>query len=216
MNWYLNVLKQYAVFSGRARRKEYWMFFLINTIITFVLRFIEGLAGSSGIVAMLYSLAILIPGIAVSVRRLHDTDRSGWWLLIALVPIVGVIVLLVFMVQDSKPGENQYGAKPKTEAAQLSCRCSGCARIYRFGIDAVVVPFFSVAADFLNAPRGPVVESTTPDAPDLVAPVEGTWSSLDPKTRTDQQRTIERLKTLLATRSPRWWKCNACGKVQTY
>ena len=117
MNWYLEVLKKYAVFSGRARRKEYWMFFLFNVIILFVLAFVEGFAGSPGIVSMLYSLAVLIPAIAVTVRRLHDTDRSGWWLLIALIPLIGMIVLLAFMVQDSKPGENQYGPNPKTETA---------------------------------------------------------------------------------------------------
>jgi uncharacterized membrane protein YhaH (DUF805 family) len=117
MNWYLEVLKKYAVFSGRARRKEYWMFFLFNVIILFVLGFVEGFAGSPGIVSMLYSLGVLIPSIAVSVRRLHDTDRSGWWLLIGLVPLIGAIVLLVYMVQDSKLDENQYGSNPKTETA---------------------------------------------------------------------------------------------------
>ena len=117
MNWYLEVLKKYAVFGGRARRKEYWMFFLFNIIILLVLGFVEGLFGSPGIIGILYSLAVLIPCIAVSVRRLHDTGRSGWWLLIGFVPLLGAIVLLVFMVQDSKPGDNQYGANPKTETA---------------------------------------------------------------------------------------------------
>jgi len=117
MNWYMDVLKKYAVFNGRARRKEYWMFFLFNLIIFLVIGFVEGLFGSPGIIGVLYSLAILIPGIAVSVRRLHDTGRSGWWLLIGFIPLLGVIVLLVFMVLDSKPGENQYGANPKTETA---------------------------------------------------------------------------------------------------
>ena len=117
MNWYLEVLKKYAVFNGRARRKEYWMFFLFNIIIAFVLGFIEGLVGRPGVVGMLYSLAVLIPGIAVSVRRLHDTDRSGWWLLIAFIPLIGAIVLLVFMVQDSKSGQNQYGENPKEATA---------------------------------------------------------------------------------------------------
>ncbi|MFM6323452.1 MAG: DUF805 domain-containing protein [Microcystis panniformis] len=124
MNWYLEVLKKYAVFNGRARRKEYWMFFLFNIIIAFVLDFVEGLVGSPGVIGLLYSLAVLIPGIAVSVRRLHDTERSGWWLLIAFVPIIGDIVLLVFMVQDSKSGQNQYGANPK-EANRLTRRSSG-------------------------------------------------------------------------------------------
>ena len=117
MNWYLEVLKKYAVFSGRARRKEYWMFLLFNIVIALVLGFVEGLANGPGIVSMLYSLAVLIPSIAVSVRRLHDTDRSGWWLLIALIPLIGTIVLIVFFVQDSKPGENQYGPNPKAETA---------------------------------------------------------------------------------------------------
>ena len=113
MNWYLKVLKQYAVFSGRAQRKEYWMFYLINFIIASGIGLIEGLAGSPGVFSALYGLAVLIPGSAVSVRRLHDIDRSGWWLLIGLIPLIGIIVLLVFMVQDSKPGDNQYGVNPK-------------------------------------------------------------------------------------------------------
>jgi uncharacterized membrane protein YhaH (DUF805 family) len=117
MNWYLAVLKKYAVFSGRARRKEYWLFVLFNLIITFVLGFVEGLAGGPGVVGMLYSLAVFIPGIAVSVRRLHDTGRSGWWLLIGLIPLIGAIVLLVFVIQDGKPGQNQYGANPKEAIA---------------------------------------------------------------------------------------------------
>lgn len=123
MNWYLEVLKKYAVFSGRARRKEYWYFFLFNIIISIVLAAIDGATGSfsaeagMGLLGGIYTLAVLIPGIAVSVRRLHDTERSGWWLLIGLVPLIGAIVLLVFMVQDSKPGQNQYGANPKEATA---------------------------------------------------------------------------------------------------
>ncbi|MBA7614686.1 MAG: DUF805 domain-containing protein [Calditrichaeota bacterium] len=117
MNWYLEVLKKYAVFSGRSQRKEYWMFYLFNIIIAFGLGFIDGLVGGPGVLASIYGLAVLIPGIAVSVRRLHDTNRSGWLLLIALIPLIGVIVLLVFMVQDSQPDENQYGPNPKTVTA---------------------------------------------------------------------------------------------------
>ena len=117
MNWYIEVLNKYAVFGGRAQRKEYWMFFLFNCIISFVIGLFEGFAGSPGIVYILYSLAVMIPGIAVSVRRLHDTDRSGWWLLIGLVPLLGAIALLIYMVQDSHSGENQYGINPKTAAA---------------------------------------------------------------------------------------------------
>src|SRR5262245_30785986 len=112
MNCYLAVLKKYAVFHGRAGRKEYWYFALFNVIISMALAVIDGIIGM-GLLGVLYTLVVLIPGIAVSVRRLHDTDRNGWWLLIALIPLIGAIVLLVFMVQDSKPGENQYGLNPK-------------------------------------------------------------------------------------------------------
>jgi uncharacterized membrane protein YhaH (DUF805 family) len=115
MKWYLEVLKKYAVFSGRAHRTEFWMFTLVNIIIVVVLSVIEGLLGSPGIVCLIYNLAVLIPCIAVTVRRLHDIDRSGWWILISLIPLIGAIVLLVFAVQDSKPHENQYGPNPKTE-----------------------------------------------------------------------------------------------------
>ena len=118
MNWYFEVLKKYAVFSGRARRKEYWMFALFNLIICIVLGVIEAIAGiapegDQSVLAGIYSLAVLIPAIAVSVRRLHDTNHSGPWLLIALVPLIGPIILLVFMVQDSQQGDNQYGPNPK-------------------------------------------------------------------------------------------------------
>ena len=119
MNWYLGVLKKYAVFSGRARRKEYWMFFLFNIIFSIVLTVIDTMTGTVnpmyglGLLGALYTLAVLIPGIAVGVRRLHDTDRSGLWLLIGFVPLIGVIVLLVFFCLDGTPGENRYGPNPK-------------------------------------------------------------------------------------------------------
>ena len=113
MNWYLAALKKYAVFSGRARRKEYWLFVLFSVIIAVVLGVVEVLVGGPGVLPSLYYLAVLIPTIAVGVRRLHDTNRSGWWLLIGLIPVVGGIVLLVFTVQDSEAGDNQYGANPK-------------------------------------------------------------------------------------------------------
>jgi len=120
VNWYLEVLKKYAVFSGRARRKEYWYFTLVNFLISLAL---ATMIYSDGInfhnlmylvVDRIYFLAILIPSIAVTVRRLHDTGKSGWWILIGLVPIAGSIALLIFTVQDSQPGENQYGSNPKT------------------------------------------------------------------------------------------------------
>ena len=122
MSWYFEVLKKYAVFAGRARRKEYWYFFLFNTIIGIVLAFIDSATGSynqnagMGLLGSIYALAVLIPGIAVSVRRLHDIGKSGWWLFIILIPLIGAIVLLVFMVLDSEPGQNDYGENPIEEA----------------------------------------------------------------------------------------------------
>tara|TARA_Y100000588_G_C13774336_1_gene719573 strand:+ start:142 stop:513 length:372 start_codon:yes stop_codon:yes gene_type:complete len=123
MSWYLEALKKYAVFSGRARRKEYWFFALFNTIISFVLAIIDASVGSFsaemeiGFLGGIYALAILLPSIAVTVRRLHDTDRSGWWFFIVFVPLVGVIVLLVFMLLDSHAGENRFGSNPKDAIA---------------------------------------------------------------------------------------------------
>ncbi len=111
MNWYLQVLKKYAVFGGRARRKEYWMFILFNLIIAFVLGFIEGIVGiapesGQSVLVTIYQLAVLIPTIAVGVRRMHDTDRSGWWL---LVPIANI----VFAVSEGTRGDNRFGSDPK-------------------------------------------------------------------------------------------------------
>ncbi len=125
MNWYLEALKKYAVFSGRARRKEYWMFGLFYLIFAIVLGIIDGILGiggeDGGLLSGLYVLAMLIPSIAVTIRRLHDTDHSGWWLLIGLVPLIGGIILLIFTLQDSQSGENQYGPNPKSaEATPLS------------------------------------------------------------------------------------------------
>ena len=119
MSWYLKVLKEYAVFSGRARRKEYWFFILFNILASGALSIVDVLVGTQntelgvGLLSGIYALAVLIPSIAVTVRRLHDTERSGWWLLIVLVPIVGGIVLLVFMLIDSQPSANKYGPSPK-------------------------------------------------------------------------------------------------------
>lgn len=113
MDYYIAVLKKYAVFSGRARRKEYWMFVLFNFIISFIISLIGTFIETLLFLQYLYMLAILIPGIAVTVRRLHDTNRSGWWYFIVFIPIVGAIVLIVFLAQDSQSGENQYGPNPK-------------------------------------------------------------------------------------------------------
>lgn len=119
MHWYFEVLRKYAVFGGRARRKEYWFFGLFNLMATFVLAIIDAAVGSGdaesgfGLLSGLYTLAVLLPGTAVSVRRLHDTDHGGWWLLIALVPLVGAIMLLIWMVRDGHPGHNRFGPNPK-------------------------------------------------------------------------------------------------------
>ncbi|HLO04753.1 MAG TPA: DUF805 domain-containing protein [Symbiobacteriaceae bacterium] len=112
MHWYLDVLKKYVVFEGRARRTEYWVFGLISAIISLLLSILDN-ALSLGFLGSLYSLAVLLPSLGVSVRRLHDTNRSGWWLLIGLVPVIGWIVLLVFMLIDSDPQANEYGPNPK-------------------------------------------------------------------------------------------------------
>ncbi len=113
MSWYLQVLKKYAVFSGRARRMEYWYFMLFNIIIAGALSWIDNLIWTYGMLSGLYSLAVLLPEIGVGVRRLHDTGRSGWWLLIGLIPLIGTIILIIYMVSDSQAGTNQYGPSPK-------------------------------------------------------------------------------------------------------
>jgi len=120
MNWYITALKKYTVFSGRARRKEYWMFVLFNAIFSFIavgLDFlfgqIIGRDGGVGLFSILYSLAIALPSLAVAVRRLHDIGKSGWWFFITFVPLVGSIWYLILLATDSQPGENEYGPNPK-------------------------------------------------------------------------------------------------------
>jgi uncharacterized membrane protein YhaH (DUF805 family) len=119
MNWYFKVLRNYAVFSGRARRKEYWYFILFNIIIIMLLTNLDNVVWlfsqryEIGLFSSIYSLAVFIPSLAVLVRRLHDTGRSAWWLLLALIPIIGTIVLLIFAMLDSDQGVNEYGPNPK-------------------------------------------------------------------------------------------------------
>jgi uncharacterized membrane protein YhaH (DUF805 family) len=113
MNWYLKCLKQYADFSGRARRKEYWMFFLFNFIFAIAAMILDLALGGYEILNLLYLLGVFLPNFAVTVRRLHDVDKSGWWILITLVPLIGSIWLLVLVATDGSVGDNQYGKNPK-------------------------------------------------------------------------------------------------------
>lgn len=119
MNWYFKCLVHYADFSGRARRTEYWMFVLFNLIIGFVLGFLDGIFGLSGtgfglgVLGGIYSLAMLIPGLAVAVRRLHDIGKSGWNYFIILIPFVGAIILLVWFCREGERRNNDWGQDPK-------------------------------------------------------------------------------------------------------
>ena len=120
MEWYLKVLKQFSDFNGRARRKEYWMFFLINFAISIGIGFIDGILGTTneigmGYLGLLYSIAVILPGIAVSIRRLHDIGKSGWMLLVAFIPFIGFIWLIILMVREGEEGENEYGPNPKEQ-----------------------------------------------------------------------------------------------------
>ncbi|HEX2489512.1 MAG TPA: DUF805 domain-containing protein [Blastocatellia bacterium] len=118
MSWYFQTWKKYAVFGGRAGRQEYWYFVLFNILAYILLSIVAGVIGKIGAGLLgFYALAAFLPGWAASVRRLHDTDRSGWWLLIAPIPGIGPILLLVFLTQCSQPVENQYGAIPNAALA---------------------------------------------------------------------------------------------------
>jgi uncharacterized membrane protein YhaH (DUF805 family) len=129
MDWFVLAWKKYAQFQGRSRRSEFWYFSLFHMLFAFVL-IIPGVlfvviganahnSVATGVGVVLYlayfvfSLALLVPSVAVTVRRLHDTGRSGWWYFISFVPFAGLIVLLVFLCSDSQPGDNLYGPNPK-------------------------------------------------------------------------------------------------------
>ncbi|MNI37217.1 Inner membrane protein YhaI [compost metagenome] len=130
MQWYLKAFKNYANFSGRARRKEYWLFQLFNGIIALLLYLpvlsslpaVMAGEGTTGIASLfmtlyiIYLLAVILPSLAVTVRRLHDTGKSGWSILLGLIPLVGGIIVLVFVCTDSQPGQNSYGENPKVAA----------------------------------------------------------------------------------------------------
>ena len=122
MNWYLDAWKNYVTFTGRSRRKAYWTFVLFNFLAIILVNVVDnvlGLAGQDGYgpLTAIYGLAVFLPGLALVIRRLHDTGRSGWWMLISFLPLIGVIVLIVFFVTDSQPGSNPYGPNPKDTLA---------------------------------------------------------------------------------------------------
>jgi uncharacterized membrane protein YhaH (DUF805 family) len=117
MNWFVTVLMRYAQFRGRASRSEYWYFFLIYFVISILLGLLDAVLGigvgtNMGLLSGILGLALLVPSLAVGVRRLHDIDKSGWWLLVAFVPLVGWIILLVFACRASDPGPNRFGDGP--------------------------------------------------------------------------------------------------------
>jgi len=117
--WVKEALRKYAVFSGRSRRKEYWNFVYVYWITSIVILFIDLQIGTIdagtgiGLLGAIFSVAMLVPSLSVTIRRLHDTGRSGWWLFILFIPLLGAIVFFVLMLLDGQPGENQYGVNPK-------------------------------------------------------------------------------------------------------
>ncbi|MCB1171245.1 MAG: DUF805 domain-containing protein [Leptospiraceae bacterium] len=124
MSWYLKVLKQYVDFNGRARRKEYWMFYLFNMIFSVVAATLDNMLGLTfvegvpyGFLYLAYILAVMLPALGVTIRRLHDTGKSGWMFLVVFIPLAGPIWLLVLMVLEGTQGDNEYGPDPKAGAA---------------------------------------------------------------------------------------------------
>jgi uncharacterized membrane protein YhaH (DUF805 family) len=116
------LLEKYATFSGRARRAELWWFVLFNLVVSLILSIIDrtifGVSMETGmtnsVLGVIYSLAVLLPSITVSARRLHDIGRSGWWLLIAFIPLIGALILIYWYIQPSQDGSNEHGPNPIT------------------------------------------------------------------------------------------------------
>lgn len=130
-HYYFKALKRYSDFEGRSRRAEYWTFALTNTVIGYLLYGMMALAFYSelkvlGLILsglyMLFAIVMLIPGLAVCIRRLHDTGRSGWWVFICLIPIIGAIWFFVLLLLDGDKGENKYGPDPKAIDKELCCQ----------------------------------------------------------------------------------------------
>jgi uncharacterized membrane protein YhaH (DUF805 family) len=111
-------IKKYADFSGRARRKEYWLFILLYLIAAVIAGIIDAVAATMGIIGIILTLGLFIPSLSVGVRRLHDINRSGWWMLIGLIPLIGAIVLIVFFCKDGTIGANPFGEDPKSSERQ--------------------------------------------------------------------------------------------------
>jgi uncharacterized membrane protein YhaH (DUF805 family) len=122
MNWFQTALRKYAVFTGRSQRSEYWYFVLFYFLIALALNFLDMMAGTMygaaeiGLFSGLFGLAMIVPSLSVGVRRLHDIGKSGWWLLLGIIPLVGGIILIVWACRDSAPGSNAYGPNPKEAA----------------------------------------------------------------------------------------------------
>ena len=114
MNWYLKAMKQYVDFSGRARRKEYWMYFLVYFLITLVCGVVEGVLSMPDTLTTIVALVHLLPSLGVTARRLHDTNRSAWWMLVSFIPVIGWLVLLYFMLNAGDAQDNRFGSNPKT------------------------------------------------------------------------------------------------------
>ena len=113
IDWFVKCLKNYATFTGRARRKEYWYFVLVQFIILIVAQIIDAILGTEFVFYAIVALALFIPSLAAAVRRLHDTGRSGWWSLIALIPLIGAILLIIWLASDTKQENNQWGQSAK-------------------------------------------------------------------------------------------------------
>ena len=113
IDWFVKCLKNYTTFTGRARRKEYWYFVLVQFIILIVAQIIDAILGTEFVFYAIVALALFIPSLAAAVRRLHDTGRSGWWFLIALIPLIGTILLIIWLASDTKQGKNQWGQPAK-------------------------------------------------------------------------------------------------------
>jgi len=111
MEYFIDAFRKYADFSGRATREQYWMYILIYVVISVVLSIIDA-AMATVVLSAIFSVVMLVPSISIATRRLHDTGRSGWWQLIGLIPLLGIIILIVLLVQDSH-GDNEYGPSPK-------------------------------------------------------------------------------------------------------